>query len=66
MSKPKYKQGKQVTSVAQFDESEARFFKWHNKTLHRGFITAWQYHFLKVQIECGALYEADFIEERNV
>ena len=55
MSKPKYKQGKQVTSVAQFDKSKSLFFKWHNKTLHRGFITAWQYHFLKVQIECGAL-----------
>lgn len=66
MSKPKYKQGKQVTSVAQFDESETRFFKWQNKTLHRGFITAWQYHFLKMQIEQGKLYEADFIEERNV
>jgi len=66
MSKPKYRQGKQITSIAQFEKSESLFFKWRGKTLHRGFISAWQYHYLQSQIRQGVLYEADFIEESEV
>lgn len=66
MSKPKYKQGKQITSIAQFEKSKSMYFKWRNKTLHRGFITSWQYHYLRMQIRQGVLYEADYIEESEV
>ena len=51
MSKPKYKQGKQIGSVADFEKSECLYFKvkFGNKiqTKHRAFLISWQYRTLK-------------------
>ena len=69
MSKPKYKQGKQITSMADFEKYTRRYFKVyfgnHSKTIHRAFLESWQYHTLYVFITRGFVYEADFIEKEH-
>lgn len=62
MSKPKYKQGRKIESVADFEKSKCEYFKVYGKTTHRAWIESWQYRVLKNFIKAGAIYEADFIE----
>lgn len=70
MSKPKYKKGRRLTSVADFENSKARYFKvlfgFDEKTLHRGFVESWQYHLLKSFIHGGLVYEADFMFKKDI
>ena len=67
MSKAKYKQGKQITSISEFDQCESLWFKWHNKTTHRSVLISLQYRTLLGTIRNGALYIAELIqgEERE-
>ena len=62
MSKSKYKQGKQICSMADFENSECRYFKvkFGNRiqTKHRGFLISWQYRTLKLFIDGGLVFEA--------
>lgn len=62
MSKPKYKQGKQICSMADFEKSECTYFKvkFGNKiqTKHRAFLISWQYRTLKMFIDRGLVFEA--------
>ena len=62
MSKPKYKQGKQICSMADFEKSECLYFKvkFGNKiqTKHRAFLISWQYRTLKMFIDRGWVFEA--------
>ena len=61
MSKPKYKQGKQICSMADFEKSECLYFKvkFGNKiqTKHRAFLISWQYRTLKMFIDRGWVFE---------
>lgn len=67
MSKRKYKKGKMINSVAEFENSKSRFFivyfgADHCRTIHYSFLEAWQYHTLKNFIKKGAVYEAESIQ----
>ena len=62
MSKPKYKQGRKIETVADFEKSKCTYFKVHGKSTHRAWIESWQYRVLKMFIQSGAIYEADLIE----
>ena len=66
MSKPKYKQGKMIKSIADFAKSDKKWFKVRfgnkPKTLHRSFLISWQYRTLELFISRGSVYEADEIE----
>ena len=62
MSKPKYKQGACIESIADFDSCKNTYYKWRGKTYHKGFLMAWQYSMLKEQIRQGLLYRAEKIE----
>ena len=35
MSKAKYKQGKQICTISEFDQCESLWYKWNGKTTHR-------------------------------
>ena len=63
MGKRMYKQGKQICSMADFENSESRFFivRFGSKrcTRHRSFLISWQYRTLSNFIANGWLYEAD-------
>ena len=65
MSKKKYKQGKQICSIADFDNSDRDYFiiRFGNKpqTKHRSFLISWQYRTLSQFIERGRVFEADKI-----
>ena len=64
MTPPKYKTGKQISSISDFDQSECKFFKVrfggerNFQTKHRSFLISWQYRTLKMFIERGWVYEA--------
>lgn len=62
MSKPKYKQGKQIRSVSEFSNCKCLWYKWNGKTVHRAFLVSLQYRVLESVIECGRLYATEFIE----
>ena len=64
MSKPKYKIGKKIESVADFEKSTCTFFKVRTKTTHRAWIESWQYRILKESIKRGILFETELIEEK--
>lgn len=68
MTKPKYKQGKQILSISEFDTCKSMFYKWNGKTTHRSVLMSLQYHTLESIIKCGRLNIAELIEpdERNV
>lgn len=65
MSKPKYKQGKPIKSVADFAKSDKKWFKVRfgskSKTLHRSFLISCQYRTLELFINKGSVYEAEKI-----
>lgn len=62
--KAKYKKGRKIESVGDFEKSQATYFRVrfgeNEKTLHRSFIESWQYHTLYVYIHYGGrIYEAE-------
>ena len=66
----KYKQGKQIKSVAQYESAALflTFFMVHGRTTHKGWIESWQYRTLQKIIKSGAMYEAlpiDWPEEEG-
>ena len=69
MSKPKYKQGKQITTIAEFANSKSMWFKVHfgnqSKTIHRSFLISWQYRLLERFIDRGCIFEADSIVQKE-
>ena len=62
MPKQKYRQGKQINSIAEFSESESTFFIVHfgNKpcTKHKAFLISWQYRLLERFVKHGKIFEA--------
>lgn len=63
MSKAKYKQGKQICSISEFDTCESLWYKWNGKTRHRSVLISLQYRTLLNTIIGGRLYTAEMIEE---
>lgn len=68
MSKPKYKQGRRITGIDDFDKCDSLFYKvcfGNNtvKTIHRSFLISWSYRLLHDFIQLGRVYEGDPIEE---
>ena len=61
--KRKYKRGKQIKSVGEFEQSNATFFRVRfgekEKTIHYGFLESWQYHTLSLFIYRGCVFEAE-------
>ena len=66
MSRRKYKLGKRLTSVAEFDQSTKQFYiiRFGDAlgTRSRKIIIGWQYKTIKDYIENGHLFEADEVE----
>ncbi len=62
----KYKSGKPIQTVADFENSKCDFFMvtfWNRTTpRHRGFLISWQYRTLKNFIDRGWIYEADSMQ----
>ena len=59
----KYKRGKQIKSVAEFEQSKSKWF-WvlfgnKEKTIHFGFLISWQYQLLYKFIRNGWIFEAE-------
>lgn len=65
MSKPKYKQGRQIITVSDFDQCESKWYKWNGKTVHRAVLISLQYRTLINTIVNGRLYVADRITEEE-
>lgn len=63
MSKTKYKQGKQICSISDFDNNGKQWYKWRSKTVHRSVLISLQYRTLKGFILNGMIYEADLIDD---
>lgn len=59
----KYQKGRKIVSVGDFEKSSATFFRVrygaNERTVHRGFLTAWQYNTLHSFIHGGCIYEAE-------
>ena len=65
MTKPKYKQGARINSVAEFEACKSQLYKWNGKTLHKQFLMSWQYRSINEVIKRGKLFIADRIEEED-
>ena len=69
MSKAKYTTGKLITSIAEFSESKAKFYKVRfgeqYKTRHRSFLISWQYRVLETFINHSCIFEAEEIKDEN-
>lgn len=63
MAKAKYKKGKKIESVADFEKSTCTYFKVKDKTTHRAWIENFQYSTLKNFIMNSCLYETEMIEK---
>lgn len=62
MSKPKYKQGRQIMSMADFEKSKCDYFMLQSvigfSLVNRLLVTSWQYQTLKDYIDSGCVFEA--------
>ena len=67
MSAKKYKQGKRINTIAEFDQSEKMYYIVHFgstvRTRHRSFLMSLQYRTLWKFIFNGMIYEAERVEE---
>ena len=60
--KAKYKRGKMIKSVSDFEKSTATWYRVRfgneERTRHRGFLISWQYQLLERFIKNGSIFEA--------
>ena len=63
MSKARYKQGKQIHSISEFDTCESLWYKWNGRTRHRSVLISLQYRTLLNTIISGRLYTAELIDK---
>ena len=63
MSKPKYKRGKKINSISEFDACPKLFYKWRDKTVHRSVLISLQYRTLLNAIISGTIWTAELIDE---
>ena len=71
MTKRKYKRGKLIASMADFEKSKSSWYKvWFGgeqaeRTRHRGFLESWQYHTLDIFIRAKRVFEAVPVDENG-
>lgn len=58
MTMKKWKQGKMIKSMEQYENSKATIFIVNGKAYHTGWIESWQYRMLRDAIRNGRVYEA--------
>lgn len=68
MSEKKYKRGKPIRSISEFDQSESKWFivyfgRTNPQTKHRSFLISWQYRTLLDFINKGFVFEAERKDE---
>ena len=63
MSKARYKQGKRIYSISEFDTCESLWYKWNGRTTHRSVLISLQYRTLLNTIIGGRLYTAELIDK---
>lgn len=61
MSKSKYKRGKIINSISEFDACPNLFYKWRDKTVHRSVLISLQYRTLLNAIISGTIWTAELI-----
>lgn len=59
-SKCKYKKGKRITSIQEFEKciTQDKFVYWGTKIYHAGWIGSFQYRFIRRLINSGWIYKA--------
>lgn len=67
MQKPKYKKGKPIRSIDDFEKSKAMYYKvdfggMNSRTIHRAFLISWQHKMLRDFIYGGRIWEAELKE----
>ena len=65
MSVSKYKQGKQINTISEFDECPSLWYKWNGKTRHRSVLISLQYRTLLNAIISGRIYVAERSDKNN-
>lgn len=67
--KSKYKKGKLIRTICDFDHSKSLWFKVvfgnKEKTIHRAFLVSWQYHMLEMFISARRVYEAELNDQKD-
>ena len=59
MSKSKYKKGRIIESISDFDQCESLWYKWNGKTAHRSVLMSLQYRTLMNSIIRGRIFVAE-------
>lgn len=65
MSKSKYKRGRRINSISEFDACESLFYKYGSQTIHRSVLMSMQYRTLLHLISCGAIWTAELKTEEE-
>lgn len=68
--KAKYKCGKQIRTVADFEKSKSKYYKVefggkNVRTIHMAFLISWQYQMLRNFIQSGRIWEAEPTDEND-
>lgn len=63
--KGKYKRGRLITSLDDFDKCESDYYKVlfgadgsRERTMHKGYMVGWQFHYISCMIHGKKVYEA--------
>ena len=59
MAKSKYRQGRRIETISDFDSCESLWYKWNGKTTHRAVLISLQYRTLLNAIISGRVYVAE-------
>lgn len=65
MSKARYKKGKRICSISEFDTCKSIWYKWNGLTRHRSVLMSLQYYTLWEIIVKGRLYTAELIDKEQ-
>lgn len=59
MAESKYRQGRRIETISDFDNCESLWYKWNGKTTHRSVLISLQYRTLLNAIISGKVYVAE-------
>lgn len=59
MAESKYRQGRRIETISDFDSCESLWYKWNGKTTHRSVLISLQYRTLLNAIISGRVYVAE-------
>ncbi len=63
MSKTRYRKGKRIYSISEFDTCESLWYKWNGRTKHRSVLMSLQYRTLLNAIIRGGIYTAELMDK---